>query len=1012
MIYIMNTKLLNKTVKIKKLKKKLKLNEDIKLFQSSKNMKRYNEELISAFNEIDDLLSKKGEHFRAKAYREASESIVLYENDITSVNDLNNIPKLGKTTLNKLTEYINTGKIQMLENERNDPINILTKVYGIGPKKAKEFVAKGITSIEDLKENTGLLNNAMKIGLTYFEDIEKRIPREEIDIYKKVFEGIFSKVTPPNSSFEIVGSYRRNAKTSGDIDLIITNKDNDQKAFIKFIDALIKEKVIVEVLSRGKSKSLTITKIENKPARRVDFLYASPEEYPFSILYFTGSKIFNTIQRQRALKLGYTLNEHGLYHIENGKKTDKVDKTFDSERDIFKFLGMEYIEPPNRIDSRSVKYIKYNKKKITVNKTLKKSNKSLNQTNIEAFKKEGINVLKTLSEKELSNMIRTANNAYYCDSNPIMSDNEYDILRETTLSLYPSNEAALEGHTVCNMDVDKKKVTLPYEMWSMDKIKPDTNALSSWQKKYIGPYVLSCKLDGVSGLYSTEGAEPKLYTRGNGKVGQDVSHLIPYLSLPTEKNIVLRGEFIIKKSVFESNYKDDFANPRNFVAGVINQKKVEPEKYKTIDFVAYEIIKPILKPSEQFSYIESLENIILVKYENHVDITNNLLSDLLVNWRESYEYEIDGIICIDDNIYPRVTGNPEHAFAFKMVLSDQIAEAKVLDVIWTPSKDGYLKPRVQIEPIVLGGVTIEYATGFNAKFIKDNKIGVGSLIKLIRSGDVIPHIVEVIQTSSEPMMPKDEYVWNSTNVDIMLENKETNETVINKTITGFFKIIGVEGLSTGNIKRIMEAGFNTIPKIIKMTKDDFLKVEGFKDKLATKISTGISEKIKSTTLPELMQATNIFGRGFGEKRFKMILNEEADILTSKVSNEEKINKVKMISGMAEKTAKKFVDHIDEFNKWILDAGLEYKLNENQVISENIDTTHPLYNKKFVMTGFRDNDLIEKLKKVGAEMSSSVNKKTFLVIVKDKNISTGKIDEARKLKLTIMTPDEVDNTFEL
>ena len=1008
----MNTKLLNKTVKIKKLKKKLKLNEDIKLFQSSKNMKRYNEELISAFNEIDDLLSKKGEHFRAKAYREASESIVLYENDITSVNDLNNIPKLGKTTLNKLTEYINTGKIQMLENERNDPINILTKVYGIGPKKAKEFVAKGITSIEDLKENTGLLNNAMKIGLTYFEDIEKRIPREEIDIYKKVFEGIFSKVTPPNSSFEIVGSYRRNAKTSGDIDLIITNKDNDQKAFSKFIDALIKEKVIVEVLSRGKSKSLTITKIENKPARRVDFLYASPEEYPFSILYFTGSKIFNTIQRQRALKLGYTLNEHGLYHIENGKKTDKVDKTFDSERDIFKFLGMEYIEPPNRIDSRSVKYIKYNKKKITVNKTLKKSNKSLNQTNIEAFKKEGINVLKTLSEKELSNMIRTANNAYYCDSNPIMSDNEYDILRETTLSLYPSNEAALEGHTVCNMDVDKKKVTLPYEMWSMDKIKPDTNALSNWQKKYIGPYVLSCKLDGVSGLYSTEGAEPKLYTRGNGKVGQDVSHLIPYLSLPTEKNIVLRGEFIIKKSVFESNYKDDFANPRNFVAGVINQKKVEPEKYKTIDFVAYEIIKPILKPSEQFTYIESLENIILVKYENHVDITNNLLSDLLVNWRESYEYEIDGIICIDDNIYPRVTGNPEHAFAFKMVLSDQIAEAKVLDVIWTPSKDGYLKPRVQIEPIVLGGVTIEYATGFNAKFIKDNKIGVGSLIKLIRSGDVIPHIVEVIQSSSEPMMPKDEYVWNSTNVDIMLENKETNETVINKTITGFFKIIGVEGLSTGNIKRIMEAGFNTIPKIIKMTKDDFLKVEGFKDKLATKISTGISEKIKSTTLPELMQATNIFGRGFGEKRFKMILNEEADILTSKVSNEEKINKVKMISGMAEKTAKKFVDHIDEFNKWILDAGLEYKLNENQVISENIDTTHPLYNKKFVMTGFRDNDLIEKLKKVGAEMSSSVNKKTFLVIVKDKNISTGKIDEARKLKLTIMTPDEVDNTFEL
>jgi len=1004
----MSTKRLNKT--IKKLNKQS--NDDIKLSQSSKNMNRYNEDLISILNEIDDLLSKKGEHFRAKAYRQASESIIIYDGDIITIEDLKNIPKIGKTTLSKLSEYINTGKIVMLDNERKDPINILTKVYGIGPKKAKEFVDKGITSIEDLKENTELLNNAMKIGLTHYEDIEKRIPRDEIDVYNEVFDSVFSKVTPPNSSFEIVGSYRRNAKTSGDIDLIITNKDNDHNAFIKFIDTLIEEKIIIEVLSRGKSKSLVVTQIDDKPARRVDFLYASPEEYPFSILYFTGSKIFNTIQRQQALKLGYTLNEHGLYHIENGKKTTKVDKVFETEKDIFKFLGMEYIEPENRTDSRSVKYITNKKRKITVNKTIKKSKKTLIRDNIELFKKEGVGILKTLSENEVSNMLRQANNAYYCDSKPIMNDNEYDILRETTLSMYPENEAALEGHTNCNMDVDKKKVTLPYEMWSMDKIKPDTKALSNWQIKYTGPYVLSCKLDGVSGLYSTEGEEPKLYTRGNGKIGQDVSHLIPYLNLPKDKNVVLRGEFIIKKAVFKANYKEKFANPRNFVAGVINQKKIEPEKYNNIDFVIYEVIKPSSKPSEQFSYLESFSNINIVKYANHHEINNNLLSDLLVEWRNNYDYEIDGVICIDDKIYERASGNPEHAFAFKMVLSDQIAEAKVLDVIWTPSKDGYLKPRVQIEPIVLGGVTIEYATGFNAKFIKDNSIGIGSLIKLVRSGDVIPHIVEVIQSSSEPMMPKEKYIWNETEVDIMLENKETNETVINKTITGFFKIIGVEGLSTGNIKRITDAGNNSIPKIIRMTKDDFLKVEGFKDKLATKISNGISEKIKSTSLPELMQATNIFGRGFGEKRFKLILTVEPDILTSPVSNEEKVDKVKMISGMAEKTANKFVKYIDEFLKWVTEAGLEYKLNENQVISENIDIGHPLYNKKIVMTGFRDNDLIEQLKQVGADMSSTVNKNTYIVIVKDKTISTGKLDEARKLSLAIMTPDEVINMYEL
>ena len=84
-------------------------------------------------------------------------------------------------------------------------------------------------------------------------------------------------------------------------------------------------------------------------------------------------------------------------------------------------------------------------------------------------------------------------------------------------------------------------------MWSMDKIKPDTGILMSWMKEYLGDYAISGKLDGVSGLYTTEGDEPKLYTRGNGKVGQDVSHLIPKLRLPKNKDVVIRGEFIIKK---------------------------------------------------------------------------------------------------------------------------------------------------------------------------------------------------------------------------------------------------------------------------------------------------------------------------------------------------------------------------------------------------------------------------------------------------------------------------------
>lgn len=150
-----------------------------------------------------------------------------------------------------------------------------------------------------------------------------------------------------------------------------------------------------------------------------------------------------------------------------------------------------------------------------------------------------------LTEKQLADILDQSNKAYYNDSeNVLMTDNEYDIIKEYMETKYPKNKVLEEIGAPIQ---DKNKVKLPYNMPSMDKIKPDTNALTKWKNKYKGPYVLSAKLDGISGLYSTEGDEKKLYTRGNGKIGQDISHLIPYLKLPSTKNITVRGELIMKK---------------------------------------------------------------------------------------------------------------------------------------------------------------------------------------------------------------------------------------------------------------------------------------------------------------------------------------------------------------------------------------------------------------------------------------------------------------------------------
>jgi NAD-dependent DNA ligase len=151
---------------------------------------------------------------------------------------------------------------------------------------------------------------------------------------------------------------------------------------------------------------------------------------------------------------------------------------------------------------------------------------------INNFKKYGISLLDKLNEKQLSDLLKKANKDYY-NEQPCLTDNQYDIIKEFIQTKYPSNRVIHDvGHPV-----EKNKVTLPYFMGSMDKIKPDTNALTNWKVNYNGPYLLSCKLDGVSGLYTTEGPIPKLYTRGDGKIGQDISHLIPYLSYQKIKGL-------------------------------------------------------------------------------------------------------------------------------------------------------------------------------------------------------------------------------------------------------------------------------------------------------------------------------------------------------------------------------------------------------------------------------------------------------------------------------------------
>ena len=305
------------------------------------NQKVWNSEFVNALNELEMISKNRGNIWGARAYKSASDAILISNVDLYDANQLQNTPKIGKSILEKLNSLVVNGKIEEIEKEKSNPLHQFSKIYGVGPKKALTLSEK-VKSIDELRNNQDLLNNKQKIGLKYYEDIQKRIPRKEIDEYNKVIQNIVKDLKKLDKSIDaqIVGSYRRGALSSGDIDVIITS--DDKKSFDKFLEKIKNANMILEYLAKGEKKSLVIGTLAKKDSipRRLDFLYSPPKEYAFAILYFTGSKAFNIVMRRHALKVGYSLNEHGF--------TPEVLQNFKKEKDIFDFLELKYKTPIQR----------------------------------------------------------------------------------------------------------------------------------------------------------------------------------------------------------------------------------------------------------------------------------------------------------------------------------------------------------------------------------------------------------------------------------------------------------------------------------------------------------------------------------------------------------------------------------------------------------------------------------------------------------------------------------------
>jgi len=627
--------------------------------------------------------------------------------------------------------------------------------------------------------------------------------------------------------------------------------------------------------------------------------------------------------------------------------------------------------------------------------------------------------LGTLTTEELVSLLQKANHEYYNGGTALMSDTAYDAVKDVMEARDPSHPILKSVGAVISSD-DERKATLPYYLASLDKIKTDPKVLEKWTDKHKGQCVISDKLDGVSGLLKYKDGCVTLYTRGDGEVGQKITHLIPFLRgipplLMGDKEISVRGELIISKADFEA-IKHKGANARNMVSGLVNAKIPDIEVAQRTQFVAYELIVPQVEPSASFGIMQK-HGFSTVYNETISTPTVEALSKVLLHRRSESPFEVDGIVVMHDKVYPRVKENPPYGFAFKSAAALDTVDVIVSHVEWNVSKDGYFKPVVVFDGVQLAGVVIQRVTAFNGKYVYDNKIGPGSRLTIIRSGDVIPYIASVNSPASSGVaqMPNAPYVWNETHVDVMV-SKETageNDDVKFKNLEYFIKKIEVKGLASGTLRKMFDAGLTTVRSVLYVTKDALLKVPTIKDKTATNIIEALSAAKENMNCLKIMDASNAFGRGLGLKKLEMIVAKFPESIDERKTPS--IADLVSMKGVEKTTAQQFVTQLPVFWKFLDDNGIACTLSKKskQHTTSNV-TSNPvsMQGVKVVFSGFRDAALETIIKDAGGDVSTSVSRNTHVVVTKSLDNSSSKIVKAKEIGVTVLTLDDFKKKYSI
>lgn len=649
---------------------------------------------------------------------------------------------------------------------------------------------------------------------------------------------------------------------------------------------------------------------------------------------------------------------------------------------------------------------------------------------------------KSKNIEELASKILQHKKLYYLGKS-VISDSEFDALENELKGLAPEHPVlSFVGY---QFDDLTNKVSHDIPMLSLAKTYSVEDLYEFLQKNSC---IAMDKIDGMalSLEYDFSGKLYRASTRGNGKAGENVTeHICHITNIPKILNISskkedlkfeIRGEVYFPLSEFK-NFNDRFDSFRNAVPGTLGRKEVEEalEVLRVLRFCVYDVLvfkdNNPLNAKEFFSFIKKNNNYLdKIKYSQElgfIDNTNLLekidqvrnmdeLKDFIDAWyKRDRDYQIDGIVFrYNDEILWENFGNTAHhprgSIAFKQ--AGETAETEILAIEENVGRSGKITFRAKLKTVELSGAKISYATLHNAEFIEEGNYSVGSKVEIIRSGEVIPAIIRLIEPAQKsfklPEFCKCGSKLTRQGPDLMCLDNPVCNYKDQESLVYFVSSLDIMGVSDKIVLKIRDAGLVQEPAdFYKLTEEDLLQIEGF----AKKSSENVIKSIQNTRKIPLAK----FLTALGLKRGGAVKCQE---VARKFETLEKVLKIdasdlKVEKGWADKSAEDFVASLKN-KRNIIHNLLKYvdvlDDESNKKISKQ--NSHPYFGKNICITGSLSRPREEYkflLENVGAKLVSSVSSKTDLLVCNESS-GSNKYKDAVKFGIKIITEEEFSRNF--